>query len=254
MIKKNKPQTIPPLAASTKMCVAIIPICPCGDDGQLGATLPCIKAFAADRKFRYRAHHQELWHRHFDKCDDCWTWWESEQLRGVPTPACTAREYDFQEAKYLVFCRWVYKKVKIESCCEDCCGPNCRTGSGKGTVLQETSAAPSSQSTTSTNGVDAAITTTTDKSAESSGSGCDGPFTQHRLPSTPTSGQSFTGGIAYPPTTSGKSDRSNNSDGSSEMSHESKGRSRKGGLFCRAVASIKRLRVSKTAGERRRGT
>lgn len=221
------------------MCVVIIPICPCGDDGQLGATLPCIKAFSADRKFRHRLHNRELWHRHFDKCEDCWTWWESEQLRGAPTPACTAREFEFQEGKYQVFCHWVYKKVKFESCCEDCGGPHCRTGPGAGVVLQETSAAPSRRKTglTFTNGVDAAITTTTTKGEDSCSSGDDSPLIQYQLPPTPTSGQSFTGGIAYP--SSGTSDRSDISDGFSEMSHESKGRSSKGGLFCRALASIK---------------
>lgn len=62
-----------------------------------------------------------------------------------------------------------------------------------------------------------------------------------QLPRTATSAQGLTGGTAY--SSIGRADRSDSSDGSSEMSYESKARTSKGGLFCRALASIKTLVV-----------
>lgn len=218
------------------MCLVIIPICPCGYDGQRGATLPCVKAFAHDRKFRYRLHKRELWHKHFDKCTGCWTWWQYSKLRGVPTPACGAREWDFQEGEYQVFCHRVCKRKQAVSCCEDCSGPQCRIGSGMGTIMQETSAtATSRKDVVSTNDVDATTTTTSD-SADRSGPCCSSRSKNQPF-RTANPSQGRTGGIVCPP--SGKLDWSDSSDRSSEMSCKSKARTTKAGLLCRAFASLK---------------
>lgn len=108
------------------MCLVIYKKCPCGNTDQRGATLPCEKAFVEDNKGRNREHRRMLLETHLNRCEDCWTWRESDKDRGLPMPDCNHRLFALQDGMYQVFCSNVIKIQKEKYCCEDCCGRRCK--------------------------------------------------------------------------------------------------------------------------------
>lgn len=107
-----------------------------------------------------------------------------------------------------------------------------------GTIMQETSATPSRKGgVVSTKDINANTTTTCDSADLSSP--CRSSRLMNRVPPSETPEQGLTGVIVCP--SSGTLVRSDSSDGSNEMSYESKAKLREGGLFCRAFASLKAL-------------
>lgn len=122
------------------MCLVINIACPCGHDGDRGATLPCPKAFAKDSRAKNRVHSTKILNNHYDTCAACRQWCASGDDQGPPWLECDDRDCEVERGMYQVFCKDTITQKGCRYCCEDCYGPDCVIHPGAGPILQETSA------------------------------------------------------------------------------------------------------------------